>query len=120
MNRLVSVAIGAALLALTTNDHAWADPAAPAIGDEARASSQPATSEPAEISDAVGPTAPTEDAPSDPDPAESANRAIFAGNEFVDNHLLKPVARAYEDNVPAGVRQSLHDFVANLGEPSVL
>jgi ABC-type transporter lipoprotein component MlaA len=34
------------------------------------------------------------------DPAEPTNRAIFAGNKFVDDHALQPIARGYEDYVP--------------------
>jgi len=54
------------------------------------------------------------------DPLEPTNRAIFAGNLFVDHHVLKPVATAYVDNVPDGARRSVHNFVSNLGEPVVL
>ena len=53
------------------------------------------------------------------DPAEPANRAIFAGNQFVDRHVLKPVARGYEDYVPGRVRKCVHNFVSNLGQPAV-
>jgi phospholipid-binding lipoprotein MlaA len=53
------------------------------------------------------------------DPAEPTNRAIFGGNQFVDRHVLQPVARGYEDYVPGRVRKSLHNFVSNLGQPAV-
>jgi phospholipid-binding lipoprotein MlaA len=53
------------------------------------------------------------------DPAEPANRAIFAFNQFADNHLLKPVSRAYADYMPDLARSSIHNFVTNLGEPLV-
>jgi phospholipid-binding lipoprotein MlaA len=53
------------------------------------------------------------------DPAEPTNRAIFSGNQFVDRNALRPVARAYEDYVPDGVRNSLHHFVSNLKEPGI-
>lgn len=53
------------------------------------------------------------------DPAEPTNRAIFAGNQFVDHNALQPVARAYEDHVPSRVRKSLHNFVSNLKEPEI-
>jgi phospholipid-binding lipoprotein MlaA len=53
------------------------------------------------------------------DPAEPTNRVIFAGNQFVDNHVLNPVARGYQDYVPGRVRNSLHNFVNNLGQPAV-
>jgi phospholipid-binding lipoprotein MlaA len=52
------------------------------------------------------------------DPAEPTNRVIFAGNQFVDRHVLQPAARGYED-LPGRVRGSLHNFVANLGQPAV-
>ncbi|GGF48638.1 hypothetical protein GCM10011611_63780 [Aliidongia dinghuensis] len=54
------------------------------------------------------------------DPAESVNRAIFAGNQFLDRHVLKPTAQAYLDDVPERARRGLHNFVANLHEPEVL
>jgi phospholipid-binding lipoprotein MlaA len=53
------------------------------------------------------------------DPAEPTNRAIFAGNQFVDRNALRPVARAYDDYVPTGVRNSVHNFVSNLKEPAI-
>jgi phospholipid-binding lipoprotein MlaA len=52
------------------------------------------------------------------DPAEPTNRTIFAANQLVDRHLLKPVARGYDD-LPGRVRNSLHNFVSNLGQPAV-
>jgi len=53
------------------------------------------------------------------DPAEPTNRAIFSANKFVDDHALQPVARGYENHVPARVRKSIHNFVSNLGQPAV-
>jgi phospholipid-binding lipoprotein MlaA len=53
------------------------------------------------------------------DPAEPTNRTIFAGNQFLDRHVLKPVARGYEDYIPGRARASLHNFVSNLGQPAV-
>jgi len=53
------------------------------------------------------------------DPAEPANRRVFAANQFVDHHALQPVARGYEDYVPGRVRRSIHNFVDNLAQPSV-
>lgn len=68
-------------------------------------------------------------APSDPeaqaefnkvnDPAEPTNRDIFAFNQAVDRNVIKPVAVAYEDNVPDGVRRGIHNFLTNLDEPLV-
>lgn len=54
------------------------------------------------------------------DPAESANRKVFAGNQYVDRHVLKPVATAYNDYVPERVRRSVHNFGSNLKQPGVL
>ena len=117
MNRVFQIAVGAALSILATDGRALAEPAAPTMSDKPALVAPPAAVE----SDGDSETAPDdESASSNPDPAESANRAVFAGNQFVDRHLLKPVAEAYEDNVPGSVRQSLHNFAANLGEPSVL
>ncbi|MEA2780376.1 MAG: phospholipid-binding lipoprotein MlaA [Rhodospirillaceae bacterium] len=53
------------------------------------------------------------------DPAEPTNRVIFAGNKFVDDNALQPVARGYEDYVPGRVQKSVHNFVSNLGQPSI-
>lgn len=54
------------------------------------------------------------------DPAEPTNRTIFAGNQWVDRNALQPAARAYQDNVPSGVRRSLRNFTLNLKGPSIL
>ncbi|MDB5396874.1 MAG: VacJ family lipoprotein [Rhodospirillales bacterium] len=54
------------------------------------------------------------------DPAEPTNRTIFAGNMYVDRHVLKPVAVAYTDNMPEGVRRSIHNFTSNLEEPGIV
>ena len=54
------------------------------------------------------------------DPAEPTNRAIFAGNKFVDDNALQPVARGYEDYVPGRARKSIHNFVSNLGQPAIV
>jgi len=54
------------------------------------------------------------------DPAEPTNRVIFDGNQWVDRNALQPVARGYQEYVPGGVRDSLHNFSRNLKEPVVL
>lgn len=69
-------------------------------------------------------------APSDPDtraayeqandPAEPTNRVIFAGNQWLDRNALRPVAQAYQEHVPGGVRRSVSNFGRNLREPGVL
>lgn len=52
------------------------------------------------------------------DPAEPANRAVFAFNRSVDDYLLAPVARGYTA-LPNVARQGVHNFAANFGEPKV-
>lgn len=66
---------------------------------------------------AAGP-AEAEDTPDDP--AESVNRTVFAGNQYLDRHVLHPVATAYHDHVPEPARNGLHNFVTNLTEPRIL
>lgn len=53
------------------------------------------------------------------DPAEAINREIFKLNKFVDDNVLKPVMRAYIDQVPQGAREGIHNFTNNLSEPIV-
>lgn len=55
----------------------------------------------------------------DQDPVEPANRVIFAGNKFVDDNALQPVARAYQAHMPGRVQKSVRNFVSNLGQPGV-
>jgi len=52
------------------------------------------------------------------DPAEPANRAVFAFNRSVDDYLLAPVARGYTA-LPDFTQQGVHNFAANFGEPKV-
>ena len=54
------------------------------------------------------------------DPAEAINREIFKANKFFDDIILKPVARAYAEELPPGLRQGLHNFTQNIGEPVIL
>lgn len=53
------------------------------------------------------------------DPVEPANRVVFAGNKFVDDNALKPVAQVYQEHVPDRVQKSIHNFASNLGQPAV-
>jgi phospholipid-binding lipoprotein MlaA len=48
------------------------------------------------------------------DPLEPMNRKIFAFNEAVDEHLLKPVATVYADFVPRPVRNGVDNFFNNI------
>jgi len=51
------------------------------------------------------------------DPLEPLNRSVYDFNTTVDKAVLKPVATAYKDALPGGVRQSVTHFFANLAEP---
>jgi len=53
------------------------------------------------------------------DPIESANRAVFDGNLFIDRHVLKPVAGGYRETVPGGMQRGISNMLNNLREPSV-
>jgi phospholipid-binding lipoprotein MlaA len=53
------------------------------------------------------------------DPIEPANRDVFAADQFLDKHVMKPVAEAYRDHVPDVVQHRLHDLLANLQDPMI-
>ena len=53
------------------------------------------------------------------DPAEAINREIFKANKFFDDVIWKPVARAYVERVSPELRQGIHNFTNNVGEPVV-
>ena len=53
------------------------------------------------------------------DPLEPTNREIHAGNLWLDDHVLHPIADAYVDTVPPGARRGVHNILANLGEPVI-
>ena len=50
------------------------------------------------------------------DPWESWNRKVFSFNEELDDHVLRPVATAYSEIVPAFVRKSIDNFMSNVGD----
>jgi phospholipid-binding lipoprotein MlaA len=50
------------------------------------------------------------------DPLEGWNRAVFGFNEVVDAALLKPVATAYSNGVPALVRNGVSNVFNNLSD----
>ncbi|KQY89027.1 MULTISPECIES: VacJ family lipoprotein [Roseateles] len=50
------------------------------------------------------------------DPWESWNRKVFAFNESLDANLLKPVATAYSEIVPAPIRTGIDNFFGNIGD----
>ncbi len=54
------------------------------------------------------------------DPLEPTNRVIYAITDGVDVVVLRPLALAYRNLVPQGVRDSTHNVLANLKTPVVL
>jgi phospholipid-binding lipoprotein MlaA len=48
------------------------------------------------------------------DPWENWNRKVFAFNESLDVHVLKPVATAYQKVVPSPVRAGVSNFFGNI------
>ena len=50
------------------------------------------------------------------DPWESWNRKVFSFNESLDKAVLKPVATAYSEIVPAPIRQGVGNFFGNIGD----
>ncbi|WP_343598119.1 VacJ family lipoprotein [Acinetobacter sp.] len=51
------------------------------------------------------------------DPLQSFNRKIFGFNDYLDRHIVRPVAVQYQQKIPAEVRGSYRQFRDNLGEP---
>lgn len=51
------------------------------------------------------------------DPLEPLNRAILEFNLVLDKAVLKPVAYAYRQCVPAPLRDNVHNFLSNMGSP---
>ena len=54
------------------------------------------------------------------DPYEGVNRKIFAFNDTLDRHILKPVADAYVKVTPEPARTSVSNFFSNLGYLNVV
>jgi phospholipid-binding lipoprotein MlaA len=54
------------------------------------------------------------------DPLEPTNRVFYKVNTAVDHAAIRPVAIAYRDNVPAPVRDHLHNLLSNMGNPAQL
>jgi phospholipid-binding lipoprotein MlaA len=53
------------------------------------------------------------------DPMEKQNRAVFEGNQELNHAVIYPLAKAYNENVPEEVRDTVDSFTSNLGEPVV-
>lgn len=56
----------------------------------------------------------------DVDPWEPFNRQIYRFNDGLDRHLVKPVAQAYADSLPAPVRRGVNNFFSNLDDVVVI
>lgn len=54
------------------------------------------------------------------DPLEPINRAIFEFNEVLQDAILRPIAKFYNETVPLTVRQGVSNFLHNLSTPVVL
>jgi phospholipid-binding lipoprotein MlaA len=50
------------------------------------------------------------------DPLEPFNRKMFAFNDALDTHVLKPVATGYTKVVPHPVRTGIHNFFGNFSD----
>ena len=48
------------------------------------------------------------------DPLESLNRGVYQFNDAVDGAVIKPVATAYQEVLPAPVRRGVRNFFSNL------
>jgi phospholipid-binding lipoprotein MlaA len=51
------------------------------------------------------------------DPAEPANRNVFAFNKGIDDNALEPMAEGYRTYVPGAIRTNVRNVLTNLGEP---
>ncbi len=54
------------------------------------------------------------------DPLEPTNRVFYRVNNALDAAVLRPVAVAYKDAVPAPARQGVHNVLTNLSAPMAL
>jgi phospholipid-binding lipoprotein MlaA len=61
----------------------------------------------------------SEDTADPRDPFESLNRQIFAVNMALDEALVLPVARAYEQHVPQLLQTGLRNMMSNLLDPYI-
>lgn len=54
------------------------------------------------------------------DPFEKINRVVYKWNINADKHFLKPVAEAYDRNVPGPIKAGISNFFFNALEPSIV
>ncbi len=53
------------------------------------------------------------------DPFEGMNRRFYAIHQAIDHAILRPLALGYSHATTGGIRQGLHNFVTEVGEPVV-
>lgn len=58
--------------------------------------------------------------PSEGDPFESYNRAMFSFNEGLDKYILKPVAEGYNTVMPGPIKTGVSNFFSNIGDIFVI
>ena len=58
--------------------------------------------------------------PTEGDPFESYNRAMFSFNDGLDKYVLKPVAEGYDAVLPSPVKTGVSNFFSNLGDIFVI
>lgn len=61
----------------------------------------------------------SDDEESDNDPLEGLNRFIFEFNEILQDVILRPVTKFYNENVNVTVRQGISNFLDNLSSPVI-
>ena len=54
--------------------------------------------------------------PSEGDPFESYNRAMFSFNDGLDEYFLKPIAEGYDAALPSPVKTGVSNFFSNIGD----
>ncbi|MGI9246361.1 MAG: MlaA family lipoprotein [Steroidobacteraceae bacterium] len=69
---------------------------------------------------AATPTAGEAPAAKNRDPIEGFNRGVYAVNDVVDRHALRPVAVAYRDHTPDWFRTGVSNFFVNLFYPTTI
>ncbi|MBI3026007.1 MAG: VacJ family lipoprotein [Candidatus Tectomicrobia bacterium] len=68
---------------------------------------------------ALAPGSPPQAEEEVPDPLEEINRAVFQLNELLDLVILRPLSEVYQTILPDPVRDSVRNFLRNLGSPVV-
>lgn len=58
--------------------------------------------------------------PTEGDPFESYNRAMFSFNDALDKNIVRPVAEGYDAVLPGPVKTGVSNFFSNLGDIFVI